>query len=205
MGGLGWKSDDHGRRGEQVEDRRDRHTQDETARERPLRLAHLARGKHRQLVARIRPEDEEDGRAETAPAQWRERRDALGGLGRVGREERKADGDENAKRNELRHRERIVEPRARLDAPDVHHGDHADEEQLDDHAHGGRIADEVREVIRERQWEYRQRHPLAEIQRPAREESRERAEGLAGIGVRAAHLGQDRRALHEGERGDRSQ
>ena len=55
---LGGKSDDHARRGEQVEDRRDRHTKDETERERPLRLAHLARGKHRQLVSRVRPEDE---------------------------------------------------------------------------------------------------------------------------------------------------
>ena len=102
-----------------------------------MRLAHLACGKHRQLVSRIRPEDKEDSRAETAPPKWRERRDPLGGLGRMRSEDGKARGDEKAKRYEFRHCERVVEPRARLNAADVHRRDHADEEHLDDDAHSG--------------------------------------------------------------------
>ena len=79
----------------------------------------------------------------------------LGGLSRVRRDDGNADRDEEPKRNELCHRERIVQPRAHLYAAHVHRGHNADEEQLDAHVHGRRISNEVREVIRERQREHR--------------------------------------------------
>ena len=82
-----------------------------------------------------------------------------------------------------------------------------DQRNLDDDLDGRRhvAGQQAVCVVDEGEWEHGQRDPFADIERPAGEKSDERPERRARIGVRAADVGVDSRALDERQRDQRGE